>query len=114
MRDGEPTLEAMENWTRARNNRGTTLPPSVRHEMEHAFAADFSGVRIFVSHAATLGGVQSFASGNDIHFAPGTYNPYSQNGLTTIRHELAHVVQQRGGRAAFAAELRRAMGDGSV
>jgi hypothetical protein len=124
MRDNDSISAPYENYIRERNNRGTSLPPSVRRDFEHAFATDFSSVRIFVSHAATLAGAESFASGNDIHFAPGRYNPYSENGRETIGHELAHVVQQAGGRVAvqseqaindaLAAPGSQAMGDGSV
>ena len=35
--------------------------------------------------------------GDEIHFAPGAYNPGSLQGQRLLGHELAHVVQQRKG-----------------
>ncbi|MFN6947166.1 MAG: DUF4157 domain-containing protein, partial [Cytophagaceae bacterium] len=40
----------------------------------------------------------AYAQGNDIHFAPGQYNPETQSGQELLGHELTHVVQQRQGR----------------
>ena len=39
---------------------------------------------------------RAFATGNDVYFAKGEYNPGSADGDRLIAHELAHVVQQRG------------------
>ena len=39
---------------------------------------------------------QAFATGTDVYFAKGEYNPGSAEGDRLIAHELAHVVQQRG------------------
>ncbi len=75
----------------------TRLPKPMRHEMEKAFGADLSDVRIFQSHAPTLQNARSFVDGNDIHFAPGAFDPHSNSGRELIGHELAHVIQQRGG-----------------
>ena len=36
------------------------------------------------------------ATGTDVYFARGEYNPGSASGDRLIAHELAHVVQQRG------------------
>ena len=38
----------------------------------------------------------AFATGTDVYFAKGEYNPGSADGDRLIAHELAHVVQQRG------------------
>lgn len=82
------------------SQRATSIPASLQHQMENKFSADFSEVRVHVSHLPTLAGAQSFAQGEDIHFAPGAYNPYSESGRELIGHELAHVVQQTQGRVA--------------
>lgn len=68
--------------------------------MEKAYDTDFSSVRIMESHVPTLNGSQAFTTGDDIHFAPGQFDPHTDNGRQMIGHELAHVVQQRGGREA--------------
>ena len=39
---------------------------------------------------------KAFATGTDVYFAQGEYNPGSTDGDRLIAHELAHVVQQRG------------------
>ena len=39
---------------------------------------------------------RAFATGTDVYFAKGEYNPGSAEGDRLIAHELAHVVQQRG------------------
>jgi hypothetical protein len=43
-------------------------------------------------------GALAYTQGNDVHFAPGQYNPESSKGQELIGHELTHVVQQRQGR----------------
>jgi hypothetical protein len=67
--------------------------------METSFGQDFSSVRVHHGHEATMLGAQSFTHGNDIHFAPGHYDPLSAHGQELIGHELTHVVQQRQGRS---------------
>ena len=74
---------------------GATLPASVQHQMEVAFGADFSSVRVHEGHQATLVGARAYTHGESIHFAPGAYQPHSPSGQQLLSHELAHVVQQR-------------------
>ncbi len=50
------------------------------------------------SSQATSMGALAYAQGNDIHFAPGQYNPESRAGQELIGHELAHITQQKQGR----------------
>ncbi len=73
---------------------GQQLPAPVRVQMEAAFASDFSQVRIHQGPNASLLGARAYTSGNDIHFAPGAYDPYSRDGQQLLSHELTHVVQQ--------------------
>jgi outer membrane protein OmpA-like peptidoglycan-associated protein len=58
------------------------------------------------SEQASQMGALAYAQGNDVHFAPGQYNPSSQSGQELIGHELAHVVQQRNGRVGVQAKER--------
>jgi hypothetical protein len=77
---------------------GEPLEPVLRREMEALFQADFSGVRVYVGPTAPAMGALAFTLGEEIHFAPGMYDPRSSEGVRLIGHELAHVVQQRVGR----------------
>jgi hypothetical protein len=79
---------------------GRSLEPGVRRTMEQFFGADFSGVRVHVGSAAQAMGALAFTLGEEIHFAPGLYNPSSREGIALLGHELTHVVQQRAGRVA--------------
>jgi hypothetical protein len=76
----------------------TGMPGAVQAKMETAFGADFSDVRIHEGGRAGALGAVAYAQGNDIHFAPGKYDPHSQGGQELLGHELTHVVQQRTGR----------------
>ena len=67
--------------------------------MENSFGTDFSDVSIHKnSDNATNIGALAYTQGNDVHFAPGQYEPGSQKGQELLGHELTHVVQQREGR----------------
>ena len=74
-------------------------PPTIMQQMESAFETDFSNVNIHTSsNEAVQLKAQAFTQGNDIHFAPGKYQPGTENGKALLGHELSHVVQQREGR----------------
>jgi hypothetical protein len=77
--------------------------------MQRRFGYDFSGVRIHADAqaAASARAVNALAYtvGRDVVFGAGRYQPDSPGGRRLLAHELAHVVQQRGG----AATLRRAI-----
>jgi hypothetical protein len=77
----------------------TDMPDDVQNKMEYSFGVDFSDVDIHKDspQAPSLGAL-AYTQGNDVHFAPGQYNPGSQKGQELLGHELTHVVQQREGR----------------
>jgi hypothetical protein len=77
---------------------GEPLPASLRQQMEGYFETDFSDVRVHVGSEAPTIGALAFTIGTDLFFAPGKYQPHTQNGRELIGHELTHVVQQREGR----------------
>jgi outer membrane protein OmpA-like peptidoglycan-associated protein len=82
------------------NNRNPVMA-----KMEEAFDSDFSDVNLHTeSEEASQMGALAYAQGNDVHFAPGQYNPGSQAGQELLGHELAHVVQQRNGRVGTQAK----------
>jgi hypothetical protein len=78
---------------------GAPLPADLRARMEGSFGADFAGVRVHQDDTAGAMGAAAYARGENLHFAPGKYDPDSEPGRELIGHELAHVVQQRQGRA---------------
>ena len=74
------------------------LPAGLQRNMETALGQDFSGVRIQRDSAeATSMGALAFTKGEQVHFAPGHYNPGTTNGQNLIGHEFTHVAQQRSG-----------------
>ena len=80
---------------------GAPLHTGVQTQMESSFGADFSGVRVHENSAnAGAVGALAYTQGDNVHFAPGQYDPGSQGGRELIGHELTHVVQQREGRVA--------------
>ena len=78
---------------------GSGLSPELNAQMSSAMGSDFSNVNIHAnSDKASEAGALAYAQGNDVHFAPGQYDPGSQKGQELIGHELAHVKQQSEGR----------------
>lgn len=79
---------------------GQALDGNLRAQMEPAFNADFSGVRVHADgQADNLNrslSARAFATGQDIFFKQGEYNPGSSSGRELLAHELTHVVQQNG------------------
>ncbi|MEV0650824.1 DUF4157 domain-containing protein [Phytomonospora sp. NPDC050363] len=74
------------------------LPRTLRGELEEAFGADFTEVRVHESAPLEPGAPAAFTRGEHIHFAPGAYDPSTPAGREMLAHELAHVLQQRFGR----------------
>ncbi|ABU58897.1 eCIS core domain-containing protein [Roseiflexus castenholzii] len=70
-------------------------------DREPRFGHDFSQVRIHAdARAATVArslDALAFTVGNDIAFAPGQYQPGSDEGRALLAHELTHTIQQTGG-----------------
>lgn len=93
----------------------TRLPKPLRQQMERAFQTDFSTIKVYESHLPTLNSAKAIATGNDVHFAPGTIDFLSQAGEKHVAHELAHVVQQRQGRVVAQVQnvVGQAINDGA-
>jgi hypothetical protein len=83
----------------ATRGTGAGLDPGVAGRLGGALG-DLSDVRVHTDDTAdTLNrsvSARAFATGTDVYFAKGEYNPGSAAGDRLIAHELAHVVQQRG------------------
>ena len=82
---------------------GTSLDPGVAERVSGSLG-DVSDVRIHTDDTADQlnrsVSARAFATGTDVYFASGEYNPGSAAGDKLIAHELAHVVQQRGAGAS--------------
>lgn len=83
-------------------NSGRPLDASARAFMEPRFGRDFGDVQIHTDasagRAARMLQARAFATGRDIYFAPGQYQPETSAGRRLLAHELTHTIQQ-GGRA---------------
>jgi hypothetical protein len=96
----EQAPAAVERAVDAERGGGERLVSEVREPMEAAFGADFRDVRVH-HDAAAAGlarqvGARAFATGSDVFFGAGTYQPSNSAGRELLAHELAHVVQQTG------------------
>ena len=103
-----PTMKAAITLARASSRpssrarsaaAGRPLPLELRRKAEELSGADLAEVRIHVVPGLERRGIRACTSGADIYFAPGEYEPDSEGGLWLLGHELAHVLQQREGRA---------------
>lgn len=78
----------------------TPVPSHLRGAMERAFGTSFADVRLHHGSAqADQLGAAAFAQGNDVHLASDAPDLRAPSGKRLLAHELAHVVQQRGGAA---------------
>ncbi|MBE9215068.1 DUF4157 domain-containing protein [Plectonema cf. radiosum LEGE 06105] len=95
----QPTKQNQSNQNSSSGR--SSMPAPVRSKMENSFGSSFSDVSIHTdSPQAKSMGALAFTQGNNVHFAPGQYNPQSASGQALLGHELTHVVQQRAGRVA--------------
>jgi hypothetical protein len=82
---------------------GRPLDPPIRAKLEASLGADLSAVRIHTDEAADRSasslGAKAYTIGSHIAFASGQFAPESADGLHTLGHEVAHVVQQVAHRA---------------
>jgi hypothetical protein len=83
------------------NSGGRPLEPDVREDMEARLGHDFSDVRVHDDSAAaasaTAVNAHAYTVGSNLVFQRDRYDPSTQEGKTTLAHELTHVVQQRSG-----------------
>ncbi|WP_417940696.1 eCIS core domain-containing protein [Flavobacterium sp. RS13.1] len=88
----------IESKLNSSKSGGSPLSGKIKTEMESGIGADFSNVRIHNNSTAVQMnkqlGAQAFATGNNIYFNEGKYNPNSKEGKHLLAHELTHTVQQ--------------------
>lgn len=101
-----PKQNPAEQIERAASDSGSALPGGLRERFESSLGADLSGVRVHSgaasASAASAVGAKAYTTGQDIHFAAGSYDPSSKAGQHLLAHEVAHTVQQSGTTAAGA------------
>jgi hypothetical protein len=103
-RTGSATLSARGIQTKLETGwqaGGHALSQSLRDFFEPRFGHDFRQVRVHTdaraSEAATAINARAFTMANHILFRSEEYAPDTPMGRRLLAHELAHVVQQRGG-----------------
>ncbi|MCL2177942.1 MAG: DUF4157 domain-containing protein [Proteobacteria bacterium] len=100
-----PATPELKSQLNALNHGGTPLDPYSRTFFAPRFGEDFSQVRIHTgAHAAQMAHAlqaKAFTLGNNIVSGEGPLSTHSTEGKKLLAHELAHVVQQRGGRPAI-------------
>lgn len=88
---------------------GRALDAATRAYFEPRFGADFAAVRVHADPAADASArafdALAYAVGPHIAFRAGHYDPHGAAGRRLLAHELAHTVQQAGGRRAAAPGL---------
>ncbi|MBE1583632.1 hypothetical protein H4W80_001890 [Nonomuraea angiospora] len=81
--------------------RGEPLDRATRTAMEQRFGQDLSQVRVHsdgpAGRSARELGARAYTVGERIVFGPGRFAPHTPDGRHLLAHELAHVIQQRGG-----------------
>ena len=90
---------AVQDTISSTRGSGASLDAGVQDRLSGSLG-DLSDVRVHTDDTADRlnrsVSARAFATGTDVYFAKGEYNPGSSDGDRLITHELAHVVQQRG------------------
>ena len=94
---GEPECPAGEHPVAKELGAGEKLPQAQRTYFEARMGHDLSAIRLHTdaraARVADALGLQAFALGQDIVFAPGRYAPHTDEGHWLLAHELAHAMQ---------------------
>jgi len=106
MGDGEGILSsgvahpAVESAIAAARGGGAPLDSGLSHRFGNSLGRTVDDVRVHTGPAAAAltraVSARAFATGRDIFFAPGEYQPHSPGGRELIAHEVAHTDQQLG------------------
>jgi hypothetical protein len=108
MAEEEEEIQTKADPTQSKNSAERSSPSSMsfaqmnmslQAKMQNSFGTSFQNVNIHQNdNSATQMGALAYTQGNNVHFAPGQFNPNTQGGQELLGHELTHVVQQRQGR----------------
>ena len=74
------------------------LDARLRTRLGPLFGFDLGGIEVVPESPMANGSTKAVTRDGEVHFRPGSYQPGTQHGDWLIAHELAHVVQHRGGR----------------
>lgn len=86
------------------------LPNDLSDKLENSFGQDFSNVTLHKdSQQAKKLNALAFTKGENIHFAPGQFNPNTERGKNLIGHEFTHIIQQRSGTVKPTMKLGKGM-----
>jgi hypothetical protein len=106
MSDGEGILPsgvahpAIESAIAAARGGGQPLNGELAAQFGDTLGHSVGDVRVHTGPAAAAltraVSARAFATGTDIFFAPGEYQPHTSSGRELIAHEVAHTDQQRG------------------
>jgi Domain of unknown function (DUF4157) len=88
------------------NEPGQPLDGQTRAFMEPRFGHNFSDVRVHADATAAKSAkavsALAYTVGQDVVFGAGQFAPHTSEGRRLVAHELAHVLQQRGGQPGSA------------
>jgi len=88
-----------------RRSRGQRLPRDVTARLSSALGVDISDAIIHTDTAAAQAAeavnAHAFATGKDVFFAAGKFQPGTKDGDELLAHELTHVVQDAEGRIPY-------------
>ncbi|HHG86273.1 MAG TPA: DUF4157 domain-containing protein, partial [Bacteroidetes bacterium] len=86
---------------------GNGLPNDLQAVINQGLGGDFSSVEIIQNAPLPQSlGADALAQGNQIHFAPGKFDPNSPAGKELIGHEFKHIDQQRKGLVAATSQAK--------
>jgi hypothetical protein len=99
---GDSNPVELDGQTASRINtsrgRGNPLDPKMMQAMGNTFSHDFNGVRVHddseANELANQLHARAFTVGQDIYVKSDALDPHTGQGINTLSHELAHVVQQ--------------------
>ena len=101
----------LESHIRSLKGGGQPLSENDRAFFESRFGRDFVLVRIHTdtraAESAQAVNARAFTVGKDVVFGAGLFAPGTHGGRRLLAHELAHVVQQRGGEVMVRREPKK-------
>ncbi len=93
---GQNLAQSLENA-----GAGQTLDESAREYLEPKFGHDFANIKIHADGQADQltksVGARAFATGQNVFFRQGEYQPHTSAGRHLLAHELTHTIQQSRG-----------------
>ncbi len=99
--DAMQTTDAFDEQLQQTKGQGQKLDEETQSELEEHTGTDLSGVNIHTDAQAqemseSINAL-AFASGKDLYFGEGNFNPQSEEGKRLLGHEVAHTVQEKNG-----------------